>query len=208
MAGTAPRSESNHTGASRDFEASYAAGTPPWDIGRPQPAFAKLAADGALAGRVLDAGCGTGEHALLAASFGHEAVGVDIAATAIDRARTKAIERGLEVSFLVADALRLTELDERFDTVLDCGLFHTFDDDDRARFVDSVASIVPTGGRYHMLCFSEHQPGDWGPRRVTQAEIRASFANGWVVDSIEPTVIDITIDPNGAHAWQVGATRI
>ena len=38
-----------------------------------------------------------------------------------------------------------------------------------------------------MLCFSELQPGDWGPRRVTEEEIRASFADrGWRVDSIEP----------------------
>ena len=91
--------------------------------------------------------------------------------------------------------------------MLDCGLFHVFDDDDRELFVASLASVLPTAGRYHMLCFSEHQPGDWGPRRITQTEIRASFADGWVVDSIEPAIIAITIDPAGAQAWQVQATR-
>jgi hypothetical protein len=91
--------------------------------------------------------------------------------------------------------------------VLDCGLFHIFADDDRQRFVDALGAIVPPGGRYFMLCFSEHQPGDWGPRRVTQVEIHASFAEGWRVDSIEPATIEITIDPNGAQAWLAALTR-
>ena len=159
-------------------------------------------------GRVLDVGCGTGEHALLAASWGHDVVGVDIASTAIDLAKAKAADRGLAVRFVVGDALRISDLGEQFDTVLDCGLFHGFDDDERARFARSLASIVPVGGHYHMLCFSDRQPGNWGPRRVTQDEIRASFAIGWVIDSIEPTVLEITIDPAGAQAWQLAATRV
>jgi ubiquinone/menaquinone biosynthesis C-methylase UbiE len=156
---------------------------------------------------VLDVGCGTGEHALLAASLGNEALGVDMATRAIELARVKADARGIEATFLVFDALRLPELDTQFDTVLDCGLFHGFDDHERRRFVDGLAAVVRPGGRYHMLCFSDRQPGDWGPRRVTEGEIRASFAEGWTVDSIDPTVLDITIDPARALAWQVVVTR-
>jgi cyclopropane fatty-acyl-phospholipid synthase-like methyltransferase len=169
--------------------------------------FESLAVDGALRGKVLDVGCGTGEHALCAASQGYDAVGVDFAAAAIELAKAKAAERGLDVRFLLFDALRLSELGEQFDTVLDCGLFHIFDDDDRPRYVESLASVVRPGGRYHMLCFSDRQPGDWGPRRVTQEEIQASFAEGWTVDSIDPAVIEITIDPSGAQAWHLAATR-
>jgi SAM-dependent methyltransferase len=66
-----------------------------------------------------------------------------------------------EARFLVADALRLIDLGELFDTVLDCGLFHVLDDDERECYVDSLAAVVPPGGRYHMLCFSDGQPGDW-----------------------------------------------
>jgi len=207
MVGQPPPSEPGTPRALHDFDAIYASSTPPWDIGRPQPAFERLAEAGGLVGRVLDAGCGTGEHALLAASLGHDAVGVDLAPKAIELAEAKAAERGLAVRFVVGDALALPDLHQQFDTVLDCGLFHVLDDDERARFVASLAAVVPTGGHYHMLCFSEHQPGDWGPRRVTRDEIRASFATGWVVDSIEPTVIEITIDPAGAQAWHVAAAR-
>ena len=190
-----------------DFDAMYA-GAPPWDIGRPQPVFLELAEAGALQGRVLDVGCGTGEHALMAAARGLDATGIDAAPSAIAIAQAKARERGLSARFLVWNALELGSLDERFDTVLDSGLFHVFGDDDRARLIESLAAVTAAGARYHMMCFSDRQPGDWGPRRVSQEEIRSSFARGWRVDSIEAATFDVTIDPAGVKAWQAAITRI
>ena len=190
-----------------DFDVMYTA-TPPWDIGRPQPAFVELAQAGVLRGKVLDVGCGTGEHALLAAGLGLDATGVDTAEAAIGMAEGKARDRGLTARFLVWDALELASLAEQFDTVLDCGLFHVFEDDDRARFAASLRAAVPVGGRYHMLCFSDRQPGDWGPRRVTKNEITSSFADGWHVDGIDPATLHITIDPAGAVAWRAAITRV
>jgi hypothetical protein len=38
---------------------------------------------------------------------------------------------------------------ERFDTVLDYGVFHALNDDDRVQFVDSVRAVVSTAGCYH-----------------------------------------------------------
>jgi len=188
------------------FDAMYA-GTPPWDIGRPQQAFLELAERGALRGRVLDVGCGTGEQALMAASLGLEATGIDSAPTAIAIAKRKARERDPSVRFLVWDALELDALGDRFDSVLDCGLFHVFDDEDRLRFVESLRSGIAPGGRYFMLCFSDRQPGAWGPRRVTEAEIRTSFAEGWKIDAIEPAKLEVTIEPGAALAWLVSTTR-
>ena len=189
-----------------DFDSFYAS-TPPWDIGRPQPAFLRLAETGQLRGRVLDSGCGTGEHALMAAGLGLEVVGVDAAPTPIAMAKKKAQERGLSAQFVVGDALDLPALGANFDTVLDCGLFHIFDDHDRARYVASLKAVMPSGARYYMLCFSEREPGDWGPRRVRAMEIRASFADGWHVDSIEPATLEITIDPERVEAWLAAITR-
>jgi SAM-dependent methyltransferase len=188
------------------FDASYEE-TPPWDIGHPQPAFATLGRSGSLTGRVLDIGCGTGEHALMAAALGLDATGIDSAPTAIRRAEQKRHQRELVVRFAVADALALRDGSFRYDTVLDCGLFHVFDDDDRAAFITSLRGVVVSGGHYFMLCFSDQEPGDWGPRRVSRAEIESSFVDGWRIDSIEESRIELTWNPEGARAWLVAMTR-
>jgi cyclopropane fatty-acyl-phospholipid synthase-like methyltransferase len=174
------------------WDSAYEAGSrPPWDIGRPQPAFVRLADGGLLRGRVLDAGCGSGEHALLAAARGADVVGVDVSPRAIERARRKAGERGLAVRFEVADALSLGELGLTFDTVIDSGLFHVFDDADRARYVTSLASVLPSGGTCYLMCFSDRQPGTMGPRRVSQEELRAAFSDGWAVASIVAEAFEV-----------------
>jgi pimeloyl-ACP methyl ester carboxylesterase len=193
-------------GGGRDFEASYS-GTPPWDIGHPQPVFQALADGGELRGRVLDSGCGTGEHALMAARLGLAATGIDAAPTAIEIAKRKARDRSLGAQFLVWNALDLASLGRQFDTVLDSGLFHVFNDQDRAAYVASLGTATAPGGRYFMLCFSERQPGDFGPRRVTQAEIRASFQNGWRVDAIEPVKLEANLGPEGIFGWLAKITR-
>jgi cyclopropane fatty-acyl-phospholipid synthase-like methyltransferase len=156
---------------------------------------------------VLDVGCGTGKHALMCAALGLDAAGIDLASNGLQGVQRKARERGLRARFLRYDALRLADLGEFFDTVLDCGLFHIFESGDRAAYVDSLRSVVKPGGRYFMLCFSDRQPGDWGPHRGTRDEIEAAFADGWRIDSVEPSAIDVTIDPDGIRAWQVALTR-
>ena len=189
------------------FEWAYRSGEPPWDIGRPQPAIVRLAEEGAINGSVLDVGCGTGENALYLASRGLDVVGVDAAPTAIERAGAKATERGVRVEFLVADALALEGLGRTFDVAIDCGLFHTFSDAERIRFERSLHATLRPGARYFLLCFNEHQPGDMGPRRVTEHEIRETFARRWTVDSIVEERFAARWSDGGASAWLASLTR-
>jgi SAM-dependent methyltransferase len=194
-----------------DWDTVYLADTrPPWDIGRPQPAFLRLAEEGLLSGHVLDAGCGTGEHALLAAAHGADAVGADVSATAIARARAKAAERGLTARFEVADALDLGKLGLTFDTVIDSGLFHVFDDPDRARYVASLASVLEPGGTCYLMCFSDLQPGTEGPRRVRKDELIAAFADGWTVADItaDEFLVNSVFAGGKVHAWRATIRRV
>lgn len=189
------------------WDGAYA-GTPPWDIGRPQELVVRLAEADALEPDVLDAGCGTGENALYLASRGLRTVGVDWSERAISLARGKAEARGIDVVFVAADALRLAALGRMFRSVLDCGLFHTFGDEARAEYVRSLTEVVPDGGRVHVLCFSDREPWGGGPRRVTRKEIRDAFSTGWRVLEIEATRFEArTPDTDAAHAWHATIER-
>ena len=189
---------------------AYVNESAPWDIGRPQPVFVNLADAGEITSPVLDSGCGSGEHALMLAQRGMQVLGIDVAPTAIRRARVKAIERGLDAEFVVGDVLELARLGRTFATVIDSGVFHTFDDRDRPRYVTSLAAATRPGGVLHLCCFSEHTPGSWGPRRVTQAELRAAFADGWQVERITAAQFEVLpgIAAEAPRAWLARIVRI
>jgi len=187
------------------FENFYA-GPAPWDIGKPQPAFTAVADQ--VTGPILDAGCGTGEHALFFAARGHRVIGIDFVEEAIRRARRKAAERGLAVEFLVKDATALAQWGKRFASVLDCGLFHVFSDDDRRRYVRGLAEVVEPGSRLFLLCFSDEEPGTEGPRRVSRQELYDAFADGWEVESVQPVQVEVNpeftevkFSQGGPKAW-------
>ena len=206
--GRSPTSHERLTGL--PWDASYDDGPAPWDTAQPQPAVARLASEGGFAGTVLDAGCGTGENALQVAALGLPVLGVDVAQTALAIARAKADDRGIEVEFAAADALQLDRLGRRFETVLDCGLFHTFDGDERPGYVASLASVTEHDGTLYVLCFSDDGPGT-GPHPVSRDELRAAFnpGTGWSVAAIEPDRIQTRYhDVNGAPAWLATFRRI
>lgn len=184
------------------FEQAYQ-GVPPWDVGAPQEAFVALEGAGLVRGEVIDIGCGTGDNALFVASRGHTVWGVDFVPAAIERAQAKAAASGLDVCFLVHDALHLEALGRRFDTALDSGLFHVFSDRDRIDYVRSLAAVLAPGGRLHLLCFSDEEPDRGGPRRVSRDELRAAFREdeGWSVAEIRPARFTSHAHPGGARAW-------
>ena len=185
----------------RGFDEMYS-GVPPWDIGRAQPEVVRIAEAGGFAGAVIDVGCGTGENALELSARGLQVLGVDAAPRAVQRAIEKANERGLPAEFLLADALSLGSLDRRFQIALDSGVFHVFEDRERAVYVASLASVLKQGGVLHLLCFSDRQPGVMGPRRVTQQELRDSFREGWDLQEIVATTFATNLPEGEAQAWR------
>ena len=187
------------------FESMYA-GQAPWDIGKPQKPF--IDAADRVTGSVLDAGCGTGDTALFFAERGHRVTGIDFLEVAIQRAQRKATERGVRVTFLVKDATRLRDWGERYDSVIDSGLFHVFSDEDRRRYVEGLATVLKPGGQLFLMCFSDEEPGAEGPRRVSRQELYDAFADAWEVESVQPTRIDVNpeftevrFSEGGPKAW-------
>lgn len=190
------------------FNTAYL-GQPPWDIGQPQGKVVELFRRGEIRGAVLDAGCGTGDNALFLAAEGLEVWGIDSAPLAIEKAKAKARERGLHVVFREFDALSLFQLGRTFETVIDCGLFHTLDDAERALYADSLLSVLDTGGTAFILCFSEREPPGWGPRRVTQDELRATFHKGWEVVAIREAEFTTTFpDKPRVRSWLATVRKI
>jgi SAM-dependent methyltransferase len=196
------RPTSHERMSGQPWNASYTDGPAPWDIGQPQSAIVRLTSKGVFAGSVLDAGCGTGENAIHVASLGLPVLGFDVAETALAIARKKTAGLGMEIEFVTADAFHLERLGRTFQTVLDCGLFHTFESDEQQLYAASLASVTKPDGTLYVLCFSDEGP-ELGPHPVRQEELRAAFSpvNGWNVIAIESERIETRFHANGASAW-------
>jgi 2-polyprenyl-3-methyl-5-hydroxy-6-metoxy-1,4-benzoquinol methylase len=190
------------------FDTAYD-GAPPWEIGRPQEDVVRLAERGGFKGSVLDVGCGSGEHSIYLAARGHDVLGIDRVPAAIEIARSKAAARKSKAQFQVADALDLAALGRSFETVLDCGLFHVFSDEQRPKYVKGLAKVVKKRGSLHVLCFSDMEPPGEGPRRVGERELIELFnMRGWLIEEMAEARFETTIHPAGARAWLATFTRL
>jgi ubiquinone/menaquinone biosynthesis C-methylase UbiE len=189
-----------------DFFDTVYRDTPPWDVGKAQPALAALLDEHPPAEPVLDVGCGSGDLALELARRGLRVMGIDIVEAAIAQARAKADALGAEVAgraeFRVADALRPSALGQSFGAVVDSGFFHLFDSAQRDALVDELAATLPPGGRLYLLEFATEFPIPNTPLKVTEDELRARFteAKGWRILALRPAQFESRIAPVPAVA--------
>lgn len=183
-------------------------GTPPWDISHPQPAFEVLVEDGEIKpGRALDIGCGRGDNAIMLAMNGCDVTGIDLVEDAISDTKKKTAERHVKVNFLVGDVLKIDQLfrEAEFDIVIDSGLFHAMTDEERPDFAQQLHRVLKPGGKYFMLCFSDKEPGDYGPRRISKAEIESTFTPLFDIIYIKDSAFHSRIGPNGSEAYSASA---
>lgn len=165
------------------FDEAYRSGSPPWVIGEPQPAIVELERAGLIHSKVLDVGCGTGEHTILLTRLGYDVLGADFAPHAVEQARANAADKGVDARFEVADAMNLGE--PGYQTIVDSALFHIFDDADRERYVRSLRGALRPGGLIHVLALSDAGRG-FGPE-VSETDIREAFGDGWVLEALDTT---------------------
>ncbi|HEV7647029.1 MAG TPA: class I SAM-dependent methyltransferase [Actinophytocola sp.] len=189
--------EANFTVDDVDFDAFYQGQPPikgaqvsfelaPWDIGAPQPVVVALADSGEVRDDVLDAGCGLGNNAIFLAQRGFRVTGVDGAQPALERARQRAADHGVEVEFVRADVTTLDGLTARYATVLDSALYHCLNDEQRHAYAAALHRVTVPGARLHLYCFADTGNEGLGlPMNVTQDDLRAHLAAHWDIDAID-----------------------
>jgi ubiquinone/menaquinone biosynthesis C-methylase UbiE len=169
----------------------------------------KLIEEGKLESPVLDLGCGAGDNAIELARRGYRVLGMDVVPEALRRAREKAEKARLSQppEFLLGDALRLEESGVEAETVLDCALFHVFEDEERPAYVRGVEAVLSPGGRLHILAFSERETREPGPRRLTRESIAGAFGRGWTLEEAVRCRYWDRTRADGAHAWRMTFRR-
>ncbi|WP_019928766.1 bifunctional 2-polyprenyl-6-hydroxyphenol methylase/3-demethylubiquinol 3-O-methyltransferase UbiG [Nocardia sp. BMG111209] len=196
------------------WNVAYDNDTAPWLIGEPQPAIVGLEAAGLIRGRVLDPGCGGGEHTILLTRLGYDVLGVDLSPSAVAYASRNAAEKGVpQARFRAVDMLRIGTDPEiatalgHFDTIVDSALFHVFREDPTARaaYVDALHTLAAPGGVVHILALSDAGPG-FGPR-ISDTLIRESFTAGWDIEELRAASYRGRADvaPAGTAGLPVGA---
>lgn len=202
-------------------------GAPPWDIPEPQSAVVELERTGRIRGNVLDAGCGTGEHTLYLAARSHQVTAIDVSPVAIGKARAKASSRGVRATFVVGDALALSNYQDDFDTVVDCGLFDVCPPERQASYAEALHRATRPGAHVYLLELSASSAEIMMRRfvelgvpqnqlaslpKLTPPDVRAAFASGWREEFLEEATMRVrlpgSIESSETPALFAGLHRI
>lgn len=146
--------------------------------------------------RILDLGTGPATHAMNLAKRGFEVIATDISPSAIEKAKAAATAADLNIDFRVDDILHSKLGANLVDVIVDRGVFHVLPPDQRPVYVETVHRILRPRGWLLLKCFSDKEPGTYGPYRIAARELRGSFQKRFEITSIVDTVFDGTLKPN------------
>jgi SAM-dependent methyltransferase len=168
----------------------YALGLRVWERETPAAALVALVEGaGALPGRALDLGCGSGTDSVYLARRGWDVTGVDLVPRALALARRRAAAAGVAARFVLGDVTRLQELGVGggYALLLDFGCFHTLPADQRAAYVAGVSAAAAPGATFLLYGFA--RPPRLAPvaAGLTPEEVRRRFVGPrWALDGAEP----------------------
>lgn len=161
-----------------DWEDRYRTGDMPWEKGAPHPALIDFLKSNPVHGRVLVPGCGTGHDVRALAATADEVVGLDLAPSAIARAKTQPAVGGER--YQLGDFFALPpKMRGAFDVVFEHTCFCAIDPSLRERYVAAVASALKPGGHLLAIFYLDPglDPGESGPPHgVTREELDRFFS--------------------------------
>lgn len=169
----------------------------PWYTPELDADFEKALSTHRLQGkRILDLGTGPATQAMNLASRGFEVVGTDISPSAIRKAKAAAKAAGLAIEFRVDDVLKSKLSADIVDVIVDRGVFHVLPPEKRNVYVETAHRVLRPAGWLLLKCFSDKEPGTFGPYRISAKELRGYFRETFDILSIVDTVFDGTLKPN------------
>jgi cyclopropane fatty-acyl-phospholipid synthase-like methyltransferase len=146
---------------------------PPWDTGVTPPELLEFIGHHPP-GRALDLGCGTGTNVIALAKAGWQVTGVDFAHRAIQVARQKVRQAGVNADLSVGDVTRLDKLHGPFDLILDIGCYHGLTSQDKRAYRENIKCLLAPSGEFLMYGFfrnkTEDRPG------MLEEDVQAFFA--------------------------------
>ncbi len=158
------------------WDARYTGGDAPWDTGIVPPEVVTLVGSGALQrGWALDLGCGSGVTSCYLAQHGFRVVGIDLALSALRRARAAAAEQDLPAFFCLGDVADLGFLRLVAVLAVDIGCFHAIPPERRPAYIASLAAHLMPGAFYLLYAFEPTSADAVGRSGVSPTDL-ALFA--------------------------------
>jgi len=175
----------------------------PWHAGALDPPLAEaIAARYAPGRRLLDLGTGDGVVAIAAAQRGFRVTAIDVAPSALGRARDRADHAGARSIVFVLDDITAPRLQGRrddggydggpdggYDVAVDRGLLHSLPRDRWPAYAAGVTALTVAGGT---LLVVAHEPGALlGTLPVTAGELRAVLPAFELVSAVPTTLAGV-----------------
>lgn len=168
----------------------------PWYMPNLDPDFAHaLMAHKINGARVLDLGTGPATQAMNLARRGFDVLATDISPSAIKKAKAAAKDARLAIEFRVDDILRSKLGSNVVDAIVDRGVFHVLPPNKRSVYVKTVHRALRPNGWLFLKCFSDKEPGTYGPYRIAAQELRGHFSGTFEIVSIVDSVFNGTLEP-------------
>ena len=141
-------------------------------------------------GRALDIGCGSGRDAVHLAGQGWEVTAVDVVDKALDRARLRAVEEGVEVQWVKGSVGELGRLglEAGYSLVYDFGCIQGLSDPERRRAAAGITELAAPGARLLLLAFKAGRRLVL-PRGMDTDDVLTLLAGNWELERAESAVI-------------------